>query len=61
MNGLTPDPDTMDPNSEGDACYIHFTDLDEAVQTATLCAQMIQDLKLIRKAAKIAEENGYGD
>ncbi|MBL9178397.1 MAG: hypothetical protein JNM65_10055 [Verrucomicrobiaceae bacterium] len=61
MNGLTPDPDTMDPNSEGDACYIHFTDFDEAVQTASLCKQMIQDLKLIRKAAKIAEENGYGD
>lgn len=61
MNGLNPDPDTMDPNSEGDACYIHFTDFDEAVQTASLCAKMIQDIKLIRKAAKIAEENGYGD
>jgi len=61
MNGLIPDPDTMDPNSEGDACYIHFTDFDEAVRTASLCAKMIQDPSLIKKAAKIAEENGFGD
>lgn len=34
MHKLTPYPDTMDPNSEGDACYIDFTDFEEAVQTA---------------------------
>ena len=61
MNGLEPDPDTMDPDSEGDACYIHFSDLEEAVQTATLCAVMIKDINLLRQAAAIAEENGFGD
>ncbi|MCX6857551.1 MAG: hypothetical protein NTV80_21920 [Verrucomicrobia bacterium] len=61
MHKLTPDPDTMDPNSEGDACCIDFTDFEEAVQTAKLSAEMIQDRKLSRKAAKIAEENGWGD
>jgi hypothetical protein len=61
LNGLDPDPDTMDPNSEGDACYIHFSDFDEAVRTATLCAAMIKDKALLSQAAAKAEENGFGD
>ncbi len=61
LNGLEADPDSMDPNSEGDACYIHFSNFEEAVQTAELCAAMIKDKNLLRQAAATAEENGFGD
>jgi len=61
LNGLEASPETMNPNSEGDACYIHFTDFDDAVQTATLCAAMIKDKTLLRQAAITAQENGFGD
>lgn len=43
LNGLDPESDTMNLNSEGDTCYIHFSDFDDAVQTAALCAAMIKD------------------
>ena len=61
LNGLEPASETMNPNSEGDTCYIHFVDLDDAVRTATLCAAMIKDKALLRQAAVTAEENGFGD
>lgn len=61
LNGLEADSDSMDPNSEGDTCYIHFANFDEAVQTAELCAAMIKDHDLLRQAAATAEENGFGD
>lgn len=61
LNGLDPESDTMNLNSEGDACYIHFSDFDDAVQTAALCATMIKDKALLTQAAATAAENGFGD
>ena len=61
LNGLEADRDTMHPNSEGGACYIHFSSFEEAVRTATICATMIKDKNLLRKAVTTAEENGFGD
>lgn len=61
INRLDPEPECMDLNSEGDACYIHFTDRDEAIRTATLSAKTINDRRLLRKAVKVALDQGYGD
>ena len=61
LNNLEPNPDSMHLNSEGDACYIHFIDFDEAVRTATLCSKMIKDKALLQQAAITAAENGWGD
>lgn len=61
VNGLEPISDTMDPNSEGDTCYIHFTSMDEVVQTADLCAKMIISDEAIRSTAKVSEENDFYD
>jgi hypothetical protein len=61
LNGLDAATDTMDTNSEGDACNIHFSNFEEAVQTAALSAAMIKDRNLLRKTAAAAEENGFGD
>src|SRR5690349_12423681 len=55
LSGLEADPDTMDPNSEGDACYIHFSDYDEAVRTAELSARTIKDMNLLRQAIATAQ------
>ncbi len=61
LNDLEPTPDTMHLNSEGDTCYIHFSDFDEAVRTATLCVNMIKNKALLQQAALTAAENGFGD
>jgi hypothetical protein len=61
FHGLDPNPKTIDPNSEGDACYIHFLDFDEAVRTAEISATMIKDLELLRQAVATAQEHGFGD
>lgn len=61
LNGLDPDSPAMNRNSEGDACYIHFSDFDEAVQTAEISAKMIRDMKLLREAVATAKEHGFGD
>lgn len=61
LNGLDADSDTMDPDSEGDACLIHFSDFDEAVRTAEISARMIKDMKLLGQAVATAEEHGFGD
>lgn len=60
LNGLEAEPESMEANSEGDTCYIHFIHYEEAVQTAALCAVMIKDKKLIRKAAAAAVKHGFG-
>lgn len=61
LHGLVPAVETMHLNSEGGTCYIHFTEFDEAVRTATLCAAMIRDKKLLRQAAAVAKEKRLGD
>lgn len=60
LNGLEAEPESMEANSEDSTCYIHFTSIEDAVQTARLSAVMIKDKKKIRKAAAIAEEHGFG-
>lgn len=59
--GLEPIPDGMEPNSEGDTCYIHFNDLDSAVQTAKLAHTMIHDAAQRVACAELAVEHEYDD
>jgi hypothetical protein len=57
LHGLDPEPDTMDCNSEGDTCYIHFSDFEEAVRTAAICSEMIKDRAKLLQAIAIADED----
>jgi hypothetical protein len=57
--GLPPEPDTIHYNSEGDTCYIHFTDLAEAVRTAELAAEMLQERERLVAMIALARENGF--
>jgi hypothetical protein len=61
LNGLDPESSTLDRNSEGDTCYIHFSDFDDAVRTAEVSSKMIRDIELLRKAIVTAKEHGYAD
>src|SRR5262249_34701624 len=40
--GLDPEAEGIIYNSEGDACFIHFSNLEDAVQTARLAADMLR-------------------
>lgn len=59
--GLDPEPDSIHYNSEGDTCFIHFKNLEEAVATADLASNMIQDRNLLANAILVARENGFED
>jgi hypothetical protein len=59
--GLDPIPPGVEPDSEGDTCYIHFADLQTAVETATLAREMINDPSKREQCAKLAVEEGLDD
>jgi hypothetical protein len=59
--GLEPSCEGMDLNSEGDTCYIHFTDFDQALITAKLASEMINDDATLRRTVAVAKENGLDD
>ena len=59
--GLEPLPAGADPDSEGDTCFIHFADLESAVETATLAHAMIHDPEQRTACAQLAEEEGFDD
>jgi len=59
--GLDPLPPGAEPDSEGDTCYIHFTDLESAAETATLAHAMIHDPERRAACARLAVEEGFDD
>jgi hypothetical protein len=59
--GLDPYGDGMEPNSEGDTCYIHFPDLESAVDTAKLALAAISDRSLLEALITIARDNDLED
>jgi hypothetical protein len=61
LKGLPIYTDTMDPNSEGDTCYIIFEDYDEAIETIQIAAEMINDKSIILKSIDTARENGFDE
>ena len=48
-------------NSEGDTCYIHFRDLDVAIQAAKTASSMIKDVEQIKRMIEIARTHGLED
>ena len=48
-------------NSEGDACYIQFRDLDEAVRVAGLAANMIKDRGTLLAMIRVSQDQGFDD
>ncbi|WP_018607917.1 hypothetical protein [Uliginosibacterium gangwonense] len=48
-------------NSEGDACYIHFSHLATAVHAAALAAIMITDKAELQHMIRLAREQGFED
>ena len=61
LAGLDPMPAGMMPNSEGDTCYIHFGDMDTAIETARLAQAMIGDRTKIEACAQVAADEGFDD
>ena len=57
--GLEPEADGIDYNSEGDACYIHFANLDDAVETAQLVVEMLNDRSRLVAMIEVARENDF--
>lgn len=59
--GLNPIAAGMEPDSEADTCYIHFSDLETAVETAALAHAMINDPTKRMECAELAVEHGFDD
>ena len=59
--GLDLYPDGLDPNSEGDTMFFHFSDLDMALETAKLAQEMILDREKIVAMIGVARENDLED
>lgn len=59
--GLDPIPPGVEPDSEGDTCYIHFSDLQTAIETAILAQAMITDPDKRTECAELAVEEGFDD
>lgn len=60
-NGLDAEPDSIHYNSEGDACYIHFESLDEALLTARLAAAMVSSESETMAMVALAQQEGWDD
>ncbi len=60
-NGINPEMPGIHYNSEADTCYIHFEDMNTAIQAAELAAQSINDPQRLRDTIKIAIEQDFED
>ena len=59
--GLDAFAEGIEPNSEGDTCYIHFPNLESAVETACLARDMICNTDNLKNMIKVARENDLED
>ncbi len=59
--GLDAYPDDLEPDSEGDTCFLIFQDYDSAIETAKLAKEMISSQAAIEKMIVIARENDLED
>jgi hypothetical protein len=59
--GLDPDAKGINYNSEADTCFIHFSKLEDAVQTAQLASDMLKDRNKIAAMIRIARAKGFDD
>lgn len=59
--GLDVEAEGIEYDSEGSACYIYFSKLEDAVATARLVSEMMQDRAKIRAIVQIAKKEGFDD
>ena len=59
--GLEAYPDGLEPNSEGDTCYLIFDDYESAIETAKLARNMISSKESIETMIEVARENDLED
>jgi hypothetical protein len=59
--GLEPEADGIHYNSEGDTCFVHFASLDDAVETASLVAAMLQSRAAIAAMVQVARDHDFED
>jgi hypothetical protein len=59
--GLEAYPPGLDPDSEANTCFLHFDDLDVAVETAELAQNMIRDRDKLAAMIVVARENDLED
>ena len=59
--GLNVEAEGIDYDSEGDTCFIHFSRLEDAIETAQLAAEMLKDRAKIVAMVQVARENGLED
>ena len=59
--GLDAYPDGLEPNSEGDTCFLHFSDLDVAIETIQLAQDMIGDRDKIAAMVAVARDHDLED
>lgn len=59
--GLEIESEDIEYNSEADTCYIHFSKMEEAIQTAQLAADMIRNPTKLAAMVDIARENEFSE
>jgi len=59
--GLEVEAPGIDYNSEGDTCFIHFSTLADAEESASLLSAAVKDKAELERLAAIAEENELGE
>lgn len=59
--GLEVETEGIVYDSEANTCFIHFTELDEAVRTAELLQPILQDKSRLEEMVHIAREHGFED
>ena len=60
--GFDPDDESrVDYDSEGNACWIRFRRLEDAVQVAEMAADMIKDREKLRAMIQVSKAHGFDD
>jgi hypothetical protein len=59
--GFDLDETRVDYDSEGDACWIRFRRLEDAVQVAEMAANMIKDREKLRAMIQVSKAHGFDD
>ena len=59
--GLEPDAEGIEYDSEGSACFIHFERLEDAVETARLASDLLNDRGKIVAMIAVARAHGFED
>jgi hypothetical protein len=59
--GLSPEAEGIHYDSEGDTCFIHFSRMEDAIETARLASEMFKDRSKVVAMIAVARANGLED